>query len=106
MCYAMTIVSPLGRLFKQMLPIKTTYKMFKLIKGVINRVNNILNNKNKGFSITISKHLATFRNRKKKAQFNTKNIIPKINQKISIIRINAFNIKNIFDKMPIIQKEI
>ncbi len=72
MCYAMTIVSPLGRLFKQMLPIRTTYKMFKLIKGVINRVNNILNNKNKGFLITISKHLATFRNRKKKPHLTRK----------------------------------
>ncbi len=100
----MTIVSPMGRLFKQMLPIRTTDKMFKLIKRVINRVSNILNNKNKGVFNNDVKTFSSISQAKKGAPFDRESSMPKISQKASTVRIDTFDIKNVFNKMPIIQK--
>ena len=88
MGYAMTIVSPLGCLFKQMLPIRTTDKMFKLIKGVINRVSNILNNETKGVFDSNVKAFSSISQAKKGAPFDTESIMPKVSQRISTGRVN------------------
>ena len=43
-----TILPTLGCLFKEILTIWTTNKMFQLLEGGINRVGNMVNNKHKG----------------------------------------------------------
>ena len=89
-----------------MLSIGTANKMFKLIKGIISRISNILNNKKKRVFNSDVKIFCSIPQAKKGTLFDTEIIMPKVSQRTSIIRVSAFDIKNVFNKVFIIQKKM